>query len=652
MLKKCWKAFFKSSFAEHAVGKILYYYIKLVKYTSHIDVQYGSGFDHDKFLSVRSGVFALWHQQIALAVMVLEEIGPALSALVSSHSDGKIIASAAKNTGCNIISGSTNKSTNSAIKSIISTLRSGGNIVITPDGPRGPREEINSNIMPITSKTGSFIIPLALSSSRYIELKSWDLFILPLPFSKISVKFESPISPVGNQNMDDANLKASLVRANKNVTISNGGGKAGKLFELLLYVLSFVIFPFQLLLLALRALRGKEDGSRILEKLAIASDVEQEDLVWIHAASVGESIVAFSIIDIFLKLHQSQKFLLTSGTKASAELIATKSKAYNSNELDQVITHQYLPIDNIFISKRFLNYWKPRLGIFVESELWPNILWEAKKLCPLILANARISSGSFARWRSFAFIIKNIATCFVSVLAQSKIDEERYIVLGFDNVELYGNLKYIQKDEKIDEDFFHKMKDATSNRQIIFAASTHEGEEKIISSIYLELKKEFKNLLLIIAPRHSGRAGEVAELLNSKGLQSVTRTSGSKILSSTDIFILDTIGEMVPIYKLMPITFMGGSFTIGGHNILEPAKYNSLIIYGPDMRNFQEISDEFLRNEAAMQARNEEMLKEFLRKVLSFSFEEKLIYTKNAQKVVISKKLIEPLYFDKMKLWL
>lgn len=638
------KKILKSKLVEDLAGKLIHYYIRFVKITSKVNVKYQGSFDYESLVNSNNHIFAFWHQQIAPGIMFFGEVGPRMTALISSHSDGKIVASAARNTGCSIISGSSNKDASSALRAILQTLRSGGNIIITPDGPRGPREKVNSNIMAVAAKTSSFIVPVAFSSSRYIQFKSWDLFRLPLPFSKINVIFQAPISATGEKNIDDNLLSNSLEEGNEILKAGENKEKISFLYEMFLYALSIIALPLQLILLFFRVIRKKEDLDRVLERLAIASDVEKKDLVWLHAASVGESIIAFLLIDIILKINKTQNFLITTGTKASAELVLKRMKSYNDAAQPELITHQFLPIDNIFISKRFLNYWKPGLAIFIESELWPNILHEARKICPVILANGRISAKSLSKWHNLKFIIKNIAKCFSAVLVQSGVDKVRYEALGFDNISFSGNLKYIQKENKIDEILLKKIKDSIGARRVIFAASTHPGEEEIISSIFIKLKKEFNDLLLIIAPRHPDRTAEIMGLLKTKDLNIVTKTSGHEINKNTDIFILDTIGEMAMIYKLKPITFMGGSFTIGGHNILEPAMHGSLIIYGPDMKNFEEISAEFLNKEAAMQAKDAGELEEILRNSLNYTKQEQAKITDKAYKIIESKQKVEEIY--------
>lgn len=418
-------------------------------------------------------------------------------------------------------------------------------------------------------------------------------------------------------------------------------------FKPLLIFISFILFIPQIIMLIIRLIKNKEKLERVLERISIPSQKKLDDLVWIHAASVGETNIAFSLIEIIRKSYKSQKFLLTTGTINSEILAETKITAYNNLNSDIVIIHQMLPMDNFFITKFFLNYWNPKIGIFIESELWPNTLFLASKKFPLILVNARMSERSFNRWLKFSNIISSIAGCFSETYTQTRIDYERYTSLGFKNVKQLGNIKYAQKDAVINNLFLEELNDNIEAKKIIFAASTHDGEEKIILEIYKNLKSTY-DIFLIIAPRHPSRLQEITNLIESYNLNYLTRSSAEKINNNTDLFILDTIGEMDTVFKLKPITFMGGSFTIGGHNILEPARYESPIIFGPKMYNFQEIADEFISKKAAIEAKNKEDLQEKIESLIKLPDDEILTITNSALNIIKSKQEIEKNYLKEI----
>lgn len=237
---------------------------------------------------------------------------------------------------------------------------------------------------------------------------------------------------------------------------------------------------------------------------------------------------------------------------------------------------------------------------------------------------------------------------FSSVLAQREQDRNYYDKLGFNNVTFAGNLKYIQKDDKIDKKLYASLVKQIGTRKVIFAASTHSTEEEIVVNVFVRLKKITKNLLLILAPRHPMRTQEVLEIAKQYKLSVCLRTSGEAITPETDIFILNTIGELPLIFKMKPITIMGGSFTIGGHNILEPAKYESPIIFGPDMSNFSEISKEFLEKNAAVQVQNSDQLEKIIAKWLQLEASELSEYTESSLKIIKSKQEIITIYIEEI----
>jgi 3-deoxy-D-manno-octulosonic-acid transferase len=424
------------------------------------------------------------------------------------------------------------------------------------------------------------------------------------------------------------------------------------LYETFLYIISILIFPFQIALLIIRILKGKESLDRVLERVAIASSDKKDNLIWIHAASVGETMLAFLIVDLIHKESSSLNFLITTGTTNSAKLAEKKIEIYSKFSSTEFISHQFLPIDNIFVVTKFFNYWKPKLGIFVESELWPCLTFTASNFCPLILVNARMSDRSFSRWKKLKFILDNISSKFTEVLAGSKRDFDIFENLRFPKVSNAGNLKYIQYDERVDQSFLNCISSKLQGKKIIFAASTHPGEEELILNTFSKLYSKNKDLFLIIAPRHPERAEDVISLCKKFDLEIARRSLKEKIETSTQVFILDTIGEMPSIFSLKPITIMGGSFTIGGHNILEPARFESPIIFGNDMSNFAEIRDEFLDKKAAIEVKNKDDLLDVLKDFIKMNSSETQKMVDNASDIIKSKKEIEKLYLKTIKKYL
>jgi len=347
-----------------------------------------------------------------------------------------------------------------------------------------------------------------------------------------------------------------------------------ELIGLLIVILSPIIILF-------RVITGKEDPKRFLEKYCFYNKkFKNKKTIWIHGASVGEVL---SIIPLVKKLEKNRKIkriLITSGTTSSA-LVFSKYKFKKT-------IHKYFPIDTNYFSNRFIKYWDPRLAIFVESEIWPNMLKNLnKKNIPIILLNARITKKSFYKWKKFPNFSKNLFNKISLALPQNSETYKYLKILGTKNIKFAGNLKYYgEKKYKKNKNLIKKFK----NKEIWCAASTHENEELLIGKVHKNIKLIKKNLITIIIPRHINRSNIIINDLKNIGLNIVTRSSSEKIKKSTDIYLVDTYGEASMFYELSNITFLGGSIIgHGGQNPLEPARLRNYILHGPNIQNFKEV---------------------------------------------------------------
>ena len=343
--------------------------------------------------------------------------------------------------------------------------------------------------------------------------------------------------------------------------------------------------PLISLYLSRRLKKGKEDPERFSERLGITSMVRPKGkLVWIHAASVGESLSMLKVIEQILKKYNDWSVLVTTGTVTSAKLM--------TNRLGERAFHQYVPVDRVKYVRRFLEHWQPDLGIWAESEFWPNMVIETRaSAIPMIVLNGRMSAKSFTRWQQYPSMIRQILMSFTAVLAGSNADAERFEKLGAKNVSAPGNLKYAAGPLPVDGDELNKLKTEISDRQLWLAASTHPGEDAIVGKTHKELEPSHKGLLSIIVPRHPERGPEIANELINMGLKVSLRSQGQAIETNTQIYIADTMGEMGIFYRLAKIAFIGKSLIAnGGQNPLEAAWLESAIIFGPRMENFEDIS--------------------------------------------------------------
>ena len=338
--------------------------------------------------------------------------------------------------------------------------------------------------------------------------------------------------------------------------------------------------PFVLLYLDRRRRRGKEDGLRLSERQGIACGPRPPGpLVWIHAASVGEATATLRLIDRLLETWPALEILLTTGTVASARLLEARLPAR--------VRHQYVPVDLPGWIGRFLNHWRPDLALWVESELWPNlVLTTHARRIPMMLVNGRLSARSYRRWRRWPGLIGPMLRSFAQCLAQDADQAERLRRLGAHDVAAVGDLKAAGATLPVDQAQLWSLRQQTGLRPLWLAASTHAGEEEIAAAAHRRLAVDHPGLLTIIAPRHPVRGDSVAAMLAERGLRVARRSRGDAIDGDTEIYLADTIGELGLFYRLAGIAFIGGSLTRkGGHNPFEAARLDCAILHGPDMSN-------------------------------------------------------------------
>ena len=344
-----------------------------------------------------------------------------------------------------------------------------------------------------------------------------------------------------------------------------------------------IVYFLSPIIVVLRLIKKKEDPKRFKEKFCFFTKKKiKGKLIWIHGASVGEFQSVVPLIEKYEKKKNIAQILITSNTLSSSEVI--------SNYKFTKVIHQFFPIDTNLNTQNFLNYWQPSLSLFVDSEIWPNMLLNLKKRkIPTILLNARITSKSFERWRKFKnfsnFIFSKFDLCLCSSL-KSKIYLQK---LGAKNLRYFGNLKFSQSEfEKIK--IKQNLKKFIKNKKIWCASSTHNDEENFIGIVHKKLKYNYKNLLTIIIPRHINRVNLIKFQLDRLGLKTHLHEPTKKIPIDTDIYLVNSYGQTKPFFSLCKNVFLGGSLIKhGGQNPLEAARYGCNILHGPNVSNFEEI---------------------------------------------------------------
>lgn len=332
----------------------------------------------------------------------------------------------------------------------------------------------------------------------------------------------------------------------------------------MIFFYSFVVCLFWIVLLPYFILRFS--GKERLERFGFYT-LQYEDSIWVHAASVGEVNAIKPLIIELLKEYPTKQFIITTMTKTGNR---------TAQSIDKRIDVHYLPFDCYFLMRRVFARLNPTLIIIAETEFWPNLLYFAKKKSvPIILVNGRISQRSYPKYKKLKFFFDPLWKAIHRVNAQSELDKQKFAELGFENVVDAGNLKFAINLPDLDSDKIRRELGFRLSDFIICLGSSRPGEEKLINSIYNELRTEIPNLKLIVAPRHLKRLDEVRANIKKHRLYSDKD-------KSADIVIMDTMGKLTMMYAACDIAIIGGSFfDFGGHNPLEAAYYRKPVIIGP-----------------------------------------------------------------------
>ena len=358
------------------------------------------------------------------------------------------------------------------------------------------------------------------------------------------------------------------------------------------------------LIILIRLISGKEEKNRFLEKYSLNDKKNNIQTIWFHGASVGEIMTILPVIKKFEENKKVKKILLTSSTTSSASII----KRQNFKKT----THAYYPFDIGFICNNFLRKWKPKIAIFVDSEIWPNMYERLYlKKIPIILINGRITKKSFERWSKMPSFANNIFSKISIALPQNKETKNYLNRLGVKKIKYIGNLKYFKNNKPISK---INIKKYFKNKIVFCAASTHHNEEIIIGRLHLDLKQKFKDLITIIIPRHINRSEDIIENLKNLKLKVIKRTSGLKPSSDCDILVVDTYGEMSNFLELSNLAFIGGSIiNHGGQNPLEAVRMGNYVMHGGKIDNFKEIYKELKNYKISSEVKNiSEMTKVFV----------------------------------------
>jgi 3-deoxy-D-manno-octulosonic-acid transferase len=355
-------------------------------------------------------------------------------------------------------------------------------------------------------------------------------------------------------------------------------------------IFTYLFLPFSSIYLLIRKLKKKEHPTRYREKLSqIITPRDKGFLVWIHVASVGEAMSILPLVEKFQNDEKINKILITSVTVSSAQLLEKK------NYLNKKVIHQFFPFDINYFIEKFLNHWLPDISIFVDSEIWPNLIFKIKeRKIPLLLINARITKKTFLRWQLFKKFSQQIFGKFDLCIASNKETELRLKTLGAKNIKFHGNLKFTNTISDSKSEFQNSFLNKIKNRKVWCASSTHQSEEIFCAKTHKMLKKTYQDILTIIVPRHVERANVIISELSKLNLNVVNYSNYQKMNEKTDILLIDAYGETKKVYSISKCVFLGKSLIKSmekdsGQNPIEASRFGCKIFHGPFISNFLEI---------------------------------------------------------------
>lgn len=600
-------------------GRSLARFIAHVTHTSQI--AYDPPDLTDRLIGLHPCILAFWHGQFMMLPELRSIASVKVAAMVARHGDAELIGEALQRFDIDLIRGAgagarkKDRGGAAALRASVRALDGGATLAMTADVPPGPARWAGLGIITIAQLSGCPIVPVTAASSRMTSFDTWSRMTINLPYSKLAYVIGEPIRVPRDASaaaledyrlqlesgLNDATARAyalvgaDIARATPLDRLAAANPPAPGL-SLRLYRSGLSLLrPVAPLLLKYRARQGKEDPARRAERLGgPAISRPPGKLIWVHAASVGETNVALPVIQKLLEGDADLHVLLTTGTTTSAGLAARR--------LPERAFHQFVPLDAAQYARSFLSHWQPDLAIFTESEIWPNLILEAAaRRIPLTLINARMSPGSMKRWRRNAKIARPLFSRFALVLTQNDRVTRAIRFLGAPKVVTAGNLKIDAPPPPVDTEELARLKAATAGRPLLLAASTHPGEDEIVAEAHTLMRAAHPDLLTLIVPRHPDRAAALQEMLAERGFKVERRTQSEMPSKSANVFIADTIGELGTFYALAPVAFIGGSLVPhGGQNPIEAVRHGAAVISGPYTHNFQDFYSALLKNGGAM----------------------------------------------------
>ena len=364
--------------------------------------------------------------------------------------------------------------------------------------------------------------------------------------------------------------------------------KKGFLFLIFYRSLMILLLPLWKIFFQMRVVKKSEDKSRLKERWGIPGVCRPtKKIVWVHGASIGEAKAALGIIHRILESYPEISVLITTQTRSSAQIL----KPFLSDRL----LHQMIPLDVSIYAKKFFKYWRPCVGLFIESDLWPSLLYQAQRSkCPLFLVNGKLSEKSFRKWLVVRSLLQSMFMAFKYCFVSSLISKKRLSFFCNIPIKHTPSLKYTALASMYEESMLNILKEELKKRPFFLASCIHEEEETLLWEIFKQLRRKFPDLLLVWAPRHLRRVDKILEHAKEKNFKIERRTQKPLPSNNANIYLVDTFGELGLFYALSPFCLLGGSFcSAEGHNVLEPILLNCAVVHGPNMKNQEDVSEIF-----------------------------------------------------------
>ena len=574
-------------------------------------------------------IIAMWHGEF----MLIAPLAPKdfdFANMVALHGDAELIGTALETFDMTLVRGGgsagrrRDRGGTRAFLEALRLLEKGTSITMTADVPPGPPRRAGLGIIKLAQKSGRSIIPVAVASSRFTTVDTWSRMTVNLPASRLSLVTGSPVNVAAaadaaeleaaraqlEAKLDDATRRAyQLVGADALQATPAAGLKIGdphsrpglplKVYSAAARALAGPVPA----VLSYRENRGKDDPHRRNERLGLARRERPPGLlIWLHAASVGETNSILPLMESVRRHRPDCRFLLTTGTVTSAKLVERR--------LGPDDIHQYATLDVPRFVDRFLDHWRPDLAVLTESEIWPNtILAASNRDIPFALINARMSERSYRRWRRYRRSARALFGRFRIILAQNDRLARRFRELGGRDVRTAGNLKVDAPPLAVDAAALEALRSRVAGRPVLLAASTHPGEETMLVDAFTTIRANLPDTLLIVAPRHPDRGADIVREAEAAGLITARRSEAQPVEANTHVYVADTMGELGLFYSLSDAAFIGGSLVPhGGQNPLEAVQLGTAILAGPHHANFADAFRDLRRRHAVMIVNDSESL--------------------------------------------